>query len=165
MQRPCNECVFSLKRENCSHIPSDSCPTRSSKVSRFFNRDKFPCCGAFPSLLPVSRKRRRQSELWMGKYIVHKSRKFYGNLKFSCLLVGSWREISSRRDISSDINSSLITRRFSRAERSMIDGRLQSIQVWRERDRRKIDLTIASSNRSLSIRCGILFTSVARGSV
>jgi len=56
----------------------------------------------------------------------------------------------------SHINSSLITRRFSR-ERSMIDGRLRSIEIQRERDRSKIDLTIASSNRSLSIRCGILF--------
>lgn len=56
----------------------------SFKVSRSFNRDKFPRRDAFPPSVPKNRKR-RQSELQIEKYIIPSSRNFYKNFKFSYL--------------------------------------------------------------------------------
>lgn len=68
-----------------------------SKVSRSFNRDKFPRRDAFPPPLPESRKRRRQSELQIEKYIIRTSHNFYENLSQIFLFMYFYRDGWSRR--------------------------------------------------------------------
>lgn len=67
-----------------------------SKVSRSFNRDKFPRRDAFPPPLPESRKRRRQSELQIEKYIIRTSHNFYDNLSQIFLFMYFYRDGWSR---------------------------------------------------------------------
>lgn len=83
IKRLCGRHLFAEMRKLLMHSLQPLFPSNApSKVSRSFNRDKSPRRDVFPPLLSGSRKRRRQSELQIEKYIIRTSHNFYENFKF-----------------------------------------------------------------------------------